>query len=125
MKRDKQKGFIFILVMMAITALAVVMFVLTSDSNTMIFQSDTAYLRATHRNLTSSALAWASYRINIAKTEGLNKPTELDISNLNTRGVSLSIRVIVEPGKKPQAVIDASCTRKRRTLTKRITCNIE
>ena len=69
MKATGQNGFVMILVIMALAAIGVVMFVLTDDANTMIFESDTAYLRATQRNLTASALAWARH-VHLALVEG-------------------------------------------------------
>jgi len=35
------------------------MLVLAGGANTMLFQSDTAYLQAVERNLVASGLAWA------------------------------------------------------------------
>jgi len=114
MKTTGQKGFGLILVIMAISAVALIMFVLSSDANTMLFQSDTAYLQATQRNLTASALAWARHNAKTQTPQNLDKPIDLDTSNLNTRGPSTLTVTIEAPS---QVKIDTSCTRKRRTLT--------
>jgi hypothetical protein len=95
------------------------MFVLTDDSNTMLFQSDRAYLRAVQRNLAASGLAWARHSIKTQRTDTFNKPVELDITNLNTRSSALTVTIDAAADRKPQVQIDASCTRARRTLTSR------
>ena len=117
MKKTRQNGFILILVIVSIALIGAVMFVLTDDSNTMLFQSDRAYLRAVQRNLIASGLAWARHSVKTQRTETFNKPVELDITNLNTRDSALSVTIDAAADRKPQVQIDASCTRARRTLT--------
>jgi len=119
MKKTRQNGFILIYVIVSIALIGAVMFVLTDDSNTMLFQSDRAYLRAVQRDLVASGLAWARHSIKSQRTEAFNKPVELDITNLNTRGSALSVTIDAPADRKPQVQIDASCTRARRTLTSR------
>lgn len=119
MKKTRQNGFILIFVIVSIALIGAVMFVLTDDSNTMLFQSDRAYLRAVQRDLVASGLAWARHSIKTQRTDTFNKPVELDITNLNTRGSALSVTIDAAADRKPQVQIDASCTRARRTLTTR------
>jgi len=116
MKATGQNGFVMILVIMALAAIGVVMFVLTDDSNTMIFESDTAYLRATQRNLTASALAWARHNIKDDSTQAFEKPVELDVAGLGRSASALTVSVGSADNGKPQVQITTSCTRKRRTL---------
>ncbi len=59
MKQLRQNGFVLILVITAIAAIGAEMFVLTGGANTMLFQSDTAYLQAVERTLVAIGLAWA------------------------------------------------------------------
>ena len=119
MKKTRQNGFILIYVIVSIALIAAVMFVLTDDSNTMLFQSDRAYLRAVQRNLVASGLTWARHSIKSQRTEAFNKPVELDITSLNIRGSALTVAIDAAADRKPQVQIDASCTRARRTLTSR------
>ena len=119
MKKTRQNGFIMIYVIVSIALIGAVMFVLTDDSNTMLFQSDRAYLRAVQRNLAASGLAWARHSIKTQRTETFNKPVELDITSLNIRGSTLTVTIDAAADQKPQVQIDASCTRARRTLTSR------
>jgi len=119
MKKTRQNGFILILVIVSIALIGAVMFVLADDSNTMLFQSDRAYLRAVQRNLVASGLAWARHSVKTQRTDTFNKPVELDITNLNTRGSALTVTIDAAADRKPQVQIDASCTRARRTLTSR------
>ena len=119
MKKTRQNGFILILVIVSIALIGAVMFVLTDDSNTMLFQSDRAYLRAVQRNLVASGLAWARHSVKTQRMETFNKPVELDITNLNSRGSALTVTIDAAADRKPQVQIDASCTRARCTLTSR------
>jgi len=116
MRRHREKGFIFVLVIMTLASISVAIFVLSAHSNTMIFQTDTARLRATQRNLTASALAWARQNIKNQTTDALNKPINLDPTNITTRPATLSITIDAPENAKPQAQITTSTTRKRRTL---------
>jgi hypothetical protein len=56
MKKQRQKGFALVLVITAMAVIGLEMYVLTGGSNTMLFQSDTAYLEACKRNLITSGL---------------------------------------------------------------------
>jgi len=115
MKRYKEKGFILLLVITILAVIGAVMFLLAEDSHTMLFESDTAYLRATQRNLTASALAWARYNMTNETSTILNKH-DLDTANLTTRPATLSVTIETAENKEPQAQITTSTTRKRRTL---------
>ena len=119
MKTNKEKGFILVLVIATLAAIAAVMFLIADDANTMLFQSDTAHLRAAQRNLKASALAWARHNVANQKAEALNKPVDLDITSLSTRPATVSITINAPESAKPQAQITTSTTRKRRTLKSR------
>jgi len=108
-----------VLVIVSLIVVGVLMYVLADDSNTMLFQSDAAYLRAVQRNLTASGLAWARNNVKSQNAELFNKPTELDVTGLGIGETSLSVTIDVAANQKPQAQIDTLCTRKRRTLTSR------
>jgi len=112
----KNSGFIMLLVIMAIAAVGVVMFVLAEDANTMIFQSDTARLRAAQRNAAASALAWARHNLKDTPAESLDKTVDLDTAELNIPAAALAVTITAAPGKNPQAKITTSVARSRRTL---------
>ena len=117
MKTAGQHGFVMVLVIISLVVVGVLMYVLADDSNTMLFQSDAAYLRAAQRNLIASGLAWARNSVESQNTEAFSKPIELDVAGLDIGQASLSVTIDVSAPQKPQAQINASCTRKRRTLT--------
>ncbi|MHC4741181.1 MAG: hypothetical protein ACYS8Z_04690 [Planctomycetota bacterium] len=119
MRKHREKGFIFVLVIMTLASISAVIYILTAHANTMLFQTDTAYLKATERNLTASALAWARHNIENQNAEALSKPAKLDTTNLTTRPSTLSITVSDPQSDKPQAEVITSATRKRRTLKSR------
>jgi len=116
MKKPRQKGFVLVLVITAMAIIGLEMHVLTSGANTMLFQSDTAYLGACERNLIASGLAWSKRNIQNGNRETFNKTIELDVSKMNIHCLSLSVNISVPTDKEPQAQINASCSRGRRTF---------
>ena len=130
MKKPRQKGFALVLVITAMAIIGLEMHVLTSGANTMLFQADTAYLEACKRNLITSGLAWAKRNIQNNNKETFEKAVELDVSKMNPvrqlhsnqrrpdgiRGSSLIVTISVPTDKGPQAQINVSCSRGRRTF---------
>ena len=108
----RRKGFVMILVITMIALIGIVMFVLTEDAKTIMFQSDTAYLEAVERNLTASGLAWA--KKNAKKESG--KTINLDISDMNIRNANLSIAIGTAENDKVEVELNSSCSRARRTI---------
>ncbi|HUU20784.1 MAG TPA: hypothetical protein VMW72_26800 [Sedimentisphaerales bacterium] len=117
MKKPRQKGFALVLVITAMAIIGLEMHVLTSGANTMLFQADTAYLEACKRNLITSGLAWAKRNIRNNNKETFEKAVELDVSKMNIRASSLIVTIRGLPtDKEPQAQINVSCSRGRRTF---------
>src|SRR3990172_8527625 len=113
---SKNSGFIMVVVIMAVVAVGMVMFVLAADANMMIFQPDTARLKAAQRNLTASALAWARHNIKNTPAESLDKTVNLEAPELDIPAAAVAVTITAPAGKNPQAQITTSATRKRRTL---------
>ena len=124
MKKPRQKGFALVLVITAMAIIGLEMHVLTSGANTMLFQADTAYLEACKRNLITSGLAWAKRNIQNNNKETFEKAVELDVSKIfygsgsrRIRDASLIVTIRGLPtDKAPQAQINVSCSRGRRTF---------
>jgi len=116
MKKQRLKGFVLVLVITAMAVIGLEMYVLTGGSNTMLFQSDTAYLEACKRNLVTSGLAWAKRNIRNNNRETFEKAVELDVSKMNIRDSSLIVTISIPTEKAPQAQINVSCSRSRRTF---------
>jgi len=123
MKKPRQKGFALVLVITAMAIIGLEMHVLTSGANTMLFQSDTAYLEACERNLITSGLAWAKRNIRNNNKETFEKAVELDVSKIfygsgsrRIRDASLIVTISTPTDKAPQAQISVSCSRGRRTF---------
>jgi hypothetical protein len=110
--KTKLNGFVMILVITMIALIGVVMFVLTEDAKTIMFQSDTAYLEAVERNLAASGLAWAKKN---AKNER-SKTINLNISDMNIRNANLSIAIGTAENDKVEVELNSSCSRARRTV---------
>ncbi len=116
MKKPRQKGFVLILVITAMAIIGLEMYVLAGGANTMLFQSDTAYLKACERNLITSGLAWAKQNIRNNSRETFEKTVELDVSKMNIRGSTLIVTISVPTGEEPQAQISTRVSRGRRTF---------
>jgi hypothetical protein len=115
-KLSGQAGFVMILVIIMIALVGIVMFVLTEDSKTLTFQSDTVYLEAVERNLAASGLAWAKKNIKNETKELFNKTINLNTSDMNIRVANLSVVISTAEGEKVEAEISSSCSRGRRTF---------
>ena len=92
------------------------MFVLANGANTMLFESDTAYLDACKRNLVASGLAWAGRNIKNESRETFNRTIELDTADMSIRGSTLSVTIDIPRDKKAEVQINTSCSRGKRTL---------
>ena len=116
MKKLRQNGFVLILVITAMAAIGAQMFALTGVSNTMLSQSDTAYLHACERNLVASGLGWAERNIKNESREIFDRTIELDVTYMDIRGSTLAVTIGTPKNKEVVARIDTSCSRGRRTL---------
>ena len=116
MKAIHNHGFAMLFVIVIITAVAVALFVLTDDTNTLIFQTDRAYLQAVRRNLTASGLAWAQKAGRSVDPPKTDRPITLDVLSLTAHEATLTVTLAKTTGDAGRAEVAASCTRKRRTL---------
>jgi hypothetical protein len=116
MKNTRQKGAALVLAITAMAIIGLEMHVLSSGANTMLFQSDRAYLEACNRNMVTSGLAWAKRNIQNNSTETFEKSIELDAGKFNIKDSSLIVTITIPTNKEPQAQINASCSRSRQTL---------
>ena len=116
MKNTRQKGAALVLAITAMAIIGLEMHVLSSGANTMLFQSDRAYLEACNRNLVTSGLAWAKRNIQNNNIDNFEKSVELDVGKLNIKDSSLIVTITIPTNKEPQAQINVSCSRSRQTL---------
>jgi type II secretory pathway component PulK len=112
-----KKGFILLLVVILIALAGIVMSFLTSASNTMLYQANNTYLQACQRNLTASGLAWAKINLQKDSSETPDKMIELDVTEMDIRGSSLTVDVSHPAQTQPQVRIRTSCSRGRKNLT--------
>lgn len=115
MKKIKQNGFVLLLVITAIALVGTASYILADGTNTMLFQSDTAYLQACERNLRASGLAWAKQNIKNRNQGSFNRMIELDTANLGIRDSSLNIFISISQDKQAEVQINTSCSRARQT----------
>lgn len=113
---SQQNGFVFLLVVMVIALIGAEMFVLTGLTNTMLFETNTAYLGAFERNLTASGLAWAERNVKSRSREAFNKTIELDVTSMNIHSSTLTVTIGMPTDKGAEVQINTSCSRGRRSF---------
>ncbi|MHC4665798.1 MAG: hypothetical protein ACYS9T_07560 [Planctomycetota bacterium] len=112
----RRGGFVFILVVTAMAVIGTMMLALTALSNTMLFESDTAYLQASERDLALSGLGWAEWNIKNRRKEVSERTTELDVGDMGIDGASLSVSIGVPGGQEVEVQVKTMCSHRRRTL---------
>jgi Tfp pilus assembly protein PilV len=115
MRKTRQKGFVLILVIVAIAVITVQMSVLADIANTMQFQSNAAYLKACQRNLLASGLTWTRENTRIKSDEIFDKTIQLDVSKMNIRDSALNVTIRRTSDSQAEVQIDTSCSRGRQT----------
>lgn len=116
MKKQRQRGFVLIFVIMAIVVIGIEMFALSGIANTMQFQSQNAYLKACRRNLLASGLLWANENTREKSSEIFDKTIQLDVSKLNIRASALDVTMSIASDEEAEVQINTSCSRGRQTL---------
>jgi hypothetical protein len=116
MRRRRQQGFVLILVIMAIIVIGIEVFALSDIANTMQFQSNAAYLKASQRNLLASGLVWAKENVRNKSGEIFDKTIQLDVSKMNIRGSALDVTISHTSDSQAEVRIGTLCSRGRRTL---------
>lgn len=89
------------------------MYVLASGSNTILFQTNDAYLHACQQNLVASGLAWAQKNAKHPRPEGLGKPVSLDITDMHLGRATLSVTVNTPKNGQADIQVDSSVSRHR------------
>ncbi|MHC4457738.1 MAG: hypothetical protein ACYS0I_11765 [Planctomycetota bacterium] len=116
MGESRQNGFVLVLVIAAMAAIGAEMFVLAGGSNTMLLQSDIAYLRACKRNLVASNLAWAKRNIKIERKEIFNKRIKLNIADMEIPRANSSVIISELKNKEVEVQIDSLVSYRRQTI---------
>ena len=117
MNKNRKNGFVLVLVIMALMLVSVIMFVLSTGSSKMMFQSDTAYLKACQQNLTASGLAWARGNAKGRDVASPEQPVVLDVDGLGMRDALLTVEFISgSEAALPQVRITTTVSRSARTL---------
>lgn len=92
------------------------LFVLARSSNTILFQTNSAYVESCEENLVASGLAWAKKNIENENQASLNKTIELSLADMNIQRAALSVFVERTDNKPTEIQITTSCSRGRQTL---------
>ncbi|MHC4477758.1 MAG: hypothetical protein ACYTEL_19105 [Planctomycetota bacterium] len=111
-----RKGFALVTVVVLIAGMGAALFVLAGIGNTVLFESDTAYLQACERNLIASALAWARNNIKTQNKESFGKTVVLDAEKMGIHEASLSVTIDMATEGKAEVRISTRCSRRRRTF---------
>ena len=118
------RGFVLVLVIVAIIIIGIEMFVLAGMANTMQYQSHRAYLKACERNLLASGLVWARQNVQKIRGESPGHMIQLDVSEMDIPGSALEVSIGVTDDE-PEVRIRTSCSRGRQTLRSGGTYKIE
>ncbi len=116
MKNQRRRGFVLILVIMAIIVIGIEMFALSGIANTMQFQSQNTYLKACRRNLLASGLLWANENTREKSSEIFDKTIQLDVSEMNIGASALDVTMSITSDEEAEVQINTSCSRGRQTL---------
>jgi hypothetical protein len=112
-------------VVVLIAGVGAAMFILAGIGNSILFESDTAYLRACERNLMASGLAWAQHNVEAQNRETFGKTTKLDITDMGIYEAGLSVTIGMPTDGKAEVRISTLCSRGRRTFRHSGTYRIE
>ena len=115
-KKVRQNGFVMLVVIAALSLVGFEMFVLARSSNTIVFQTNSAYVESCEQNLVASGLAWAKMNVESENQTSLNKTIELTLSDMNIQRAALSVFVQRAENKPAEVQINTSCSRGRQTL---------
>jgi hypothetical protein len=108
MKTTNKKGLVIIIVVIIIAMTGSALLYLSSASNTMIYQSNNAYLKACQQNLIASGLEWARVNVHNGNTQNFDKMIELSITDMNIPNANLQVTITSRTDKQQEAQISTS-----------------
>jgi hypothetical protein len=113
--RHTRPGFAILLVTFLIALAGMEMFILAGSSNTMLFQSQQAFLHAEEENLIASGLAWT--RANAAAgTLSLGPQVSLPVAQTDNRQSQLTVSVLSLEQRTARVRLNTSCRHGRQHL---------
>ena len=121
MKQGERSGFAIILAVTAVALVGAAVFVLTDTCNSLMFESNMAYLQACNRNLSASGLSWARQNQDKLGDSGPNEGIQLDVERLGIPAGNLKIAPLKDREKVLRVQIDTQCGRNKKKLKR--TCN--
>ncbi len=116
MKRAERSGYANILAVAAVALVAAAVVVLADTSDTLMFDSDLAYLQACNRNLSASALAWAKQNQDKLRDSGPSEGIQLDVEQLGIPAGNLNVSPLKAREKGLRVQIDTQCGRNKMKL---------
>ena len=121
MKQAQRNGYAIILAVAAVALVGAAVFVLADTSDTLMFDSDLAYLQACNQNLSASALAWARQNQDKLRDSGRSEGIQLDVERLGIAAGNLNVAPLKAREKGLSVQIDTQCGRNKMKLER--TCN--
>ena len=121
MRNHQKKGLTLIIVLLVLALVGVAIFILAEISRSIIFESNMAYVQACKRNMTASALVWASKNHKDLTVDEKSKVISLDIEALKIKGGSLTIELLEAGKETPNVEITSKCQSGRIKLDHRDT----
>ena len=93
MSYRRRKGFMFLLALMGVALAGGAVFVLSSSSRALLFDTNRALLDAQLRNMTASALSWAEQNRDRLPQEPKSTLIELNVGDQDVSEARLSVSV--------------------------------
>jgi hypothetical protein len=103
-----RKGLVILFVVIIIAMTGSALLYLSSASNTMIYQSNNAYLKVCQRNLITSGLEWAGKNIQNGNSQNFDTMTELNIADMNMPNSSLQVKITGKTDQQKEIQIRTS-----------------
>ncbi len=116
MKQSQRSGFAIILALTAVALVGMALVVLTATSNSLMFEANLSYLKACDRNLSASALAWASQNQEKLGKSQLSQPRQLDVEQLGIPAGHLNVTPSKARGEDLKVQVDTQCSRGKMKL---------
>ena len=121
MKHAQRSGYAIILALTAVALMAAALILLTDTSDTLMFDANLSYLQACDRNLSASALAWASHNQKKLPKSQPSDRIQLDVELLGIPAGTLNVTASQAQGKGLKVQVDTQCGLNKIKLNR--TCN--
>lgn len=120
----KKTGSVLMMALLALALVSVALVVLSSASNTLLFESKQAYLHACNRNLAASGAAWARRAAAQTPADRFGQARKLSVDGLEIPGGGLTVSLGKPAENRIEVQITTVCRPGGRAVRRELTCTI-